>query len=196
MAGSSGTAEIIAAVSAFISLGAMAVAWMQARYARDAAAAAKRQADAALGEVDPLIFLSSAPFERPQSTGGRALLTVVNQNRRDIRLLEIQFRTDPSIVVSLDTDDPRDIIAAAFQRSRKGDTEPLKIDFRDDHLLVEGNSIGTASSRKTMALALTIFGDRRYAGATADLTAIVCYELLDARHVERRVEVFATVPFR
>lgn len=36
-----------------------------------AAKEAKRQADAALGEVEPLIFLDSVAFENPQSVGGR-----------------------------------------------------------------------------------------------------------------------------
>lgn len=82
-----GPSEIIALVLAIIALGAMAVAIMQARYAKQAAKEAKRQADAALGEVEPLIFLDSVPFKSAQSLGGQAALTVVNQNRRDIRLI-------------------------------------------------------------------------------------------------------------
>jgi hypothetical protein len=189
MAGSWGVGDSIALGSAFIALVAMLVATWQARIA-------KRQADATLGDVTPLIFLDGRPFENLHSTGGRASLTLVNQNRRDIRLIEIEFKTDAAIVVSVDSGEMRDIIAAAYQRSRKPEGPPLIIDLREKHYVIQGSSIGVAGSRLSIPLSLTRYGEQKYTKETADITAIVRYLMLDARHTEQRVKVFATVPFR
>ena len=175
--------------SAVIALAAMLVAVWQAHIA-------KQQADATLGDVTPLIFLDGRKFEGPQSTGGRASLTLVNQNRRDIRLVEVEFQTDAAIVVTVDTGEMRDIIAAAYQKSRKDEGAPLIIDLREKHHIIQGSSIGVAGSRLSIPLSLTRFGKRIYTQETAGITAIVRYLLLDARHTEQVVEVFATVPFR
>jgi hypothetical protein len=139
MANGLGSSEIIAMASTAIAVGAMVVATMQAQYAKQAAKEAKRQADAALGEVPPLIFLDSITFANPQSLGGRAVLTFVNQNRRDVRLLDIEIETDPAILVSADTGELRDAIAAALQHSRKGEGAPLRIDLHEKHLVVRGS---------------------------------------------------------
>jgi hypothetical protein len=189
MPSSWGASEIITSVSAFIAFCAMGVAlW--------AAKEAKRQADAALGEVEPLIFLDSVAFENPQSVGGRAALTIVNHNRRDIRLIEIEIKTDPAILVTVSTGEMRDVIAAAYQHSRKGEDGPLKIDLREKHHLIRGSSIGMAGSRCCIPLHLTRIGDRNFTQEIAALTAVVRYVLLDARHGARQVEAFATVPYR
>jgi hypothetical protein len=192
MANGLGIGEIIATASTVIAVGAMVVATMRARYAKQAAKEAKRQADAALGEVPPLIFLDSITFANPQSLGGRAMLTFVNQNR----LLDIEIETDPAILVSADTGELRDAIAAALQHSRKGEGAPLRIDLHEKHLVVQGSSIGVVGSRLEIPLTLTRIGNRNYTQETANIRAIVRYLLLDARHTEQRVEVFATVPFR
>jgi hypothetical protein len=185
----------IAAISALIALGAMGVTLWQAHYARQSAAEAKRQADAALGEVDPIIFLDARTFESPQATGGRALLTLVNHNRRDIRLAGIEIETDRAILVTIDTGDLRDVIAAAYRRDRSGDG-PLRIDLRDRHHVIQGSSLGVAGSRESILLTLTRVGDRPYLRDTAEIRIAVTYILLDARHREKRVEVSATIPFR
>jgi hypothetical protein len=99
---------------------------------------AKQQAGATLGDVTPLIFLDSRTFENPQTTRGRASLTLVNQNRRDIRLIEIAFKTDAALAVSVDSGEMRDIIAAAYQRSRKHEDAPLIIDLREEHHVIQG----------------------------------------------------------
>ena len=67
MPSSWGASEFIASASLIIAFCAMSVAiW--------AAKEAKRQADAALGEVKPLIFLDSAAFENPQFSTGIGLI--------------------------------------------------------------------------------------------------------------------------
>jgi hypothetical protein len=180
--------DFISGVAAAISLAAMVVAILQARSAR-------RQADAALGEVEPLVFLDIRPFENPQAIGGRASLTVSNHNRRDIRLTEIEIKTDGAIAVAVDNGNLRDVIAAAYKASRRP-AGPVKIDLRERHYIVQGSSIGVAGSREVIPLNLTRIGDRPYANDTADLVIAVRYVLLDARHTEKRVEVSATVPFR
>jgi hypothetical protein len=134
MAHSWGISEAIALVSAIIAFGAMVIAIWQACYA-------KRQTDAALGEVEPLVFLDSRAFENAQCLGGRASLTLVNQNRRDIRLIEIEVRTDPAILVSVDTGEIRDIITATYKHGRKDEGAPLIIDLRDKHQLIQGSQL-------------------------------------------------------
>ena len=196
MANGLGMSEIIATASTVIAVGAMVVATMQARYAKQAAKEAKRQADAALGEVPPLIFLDSITFANPQSLGGRAMLTFVNQNRRDVRLLDIEIETDPAILVSADTGELRDAIAAALQHSREGRRRAAENRPSRSYLVVRGSSIGVVGSRLEIPLSLTRIGNRNYKQETANIRAIVRYLLLDARHTEQRVEVFATVPFR
>jgi hypothetical protein len=172
MAGSWGVGESIALASAVVALGAMFAAIWQARIA-------KQQADATLGDVTPLIFLDSRAFENPQSTGGRASLTLVNQNRRDIRLIEIAFKTDAALVVSVDSGEMRDIIAAAYQQSRKHEDAPLIIDLREEHHVIPGSSIGVAGARLSIPLSLTRFNERTYTQETADITAMVRYLLLE-----------------
>lgn len=183
MTSSWGLREVIASGSALIALVAMGIAIVQARIA-------KRQADAALGEMTPLVFLDSRAFEKPDLRGGRASLTVVNQNRRDIRLIEIEFKTDDALVVMVDTGELRDVVAAAYQRGRKDPGEPLIIDLREKHHVIQGRA------RLSVPLNLTSFGQQKYTQETADITAVVRYVLLDAKHTEKRVEVFATIPFR
>ena len=124
-----GLSEITAIVSAVIALIAMVIALWQATSAKQQAKEAKRQADAALGEVNPLIFLNSGAFNS-ETRGGCAELTFVNQNRRDIRLLDIEIKTDPAIFVSNDTEQTRDFIAAVAQHLHNGDGASIKIDLR------------------------------------------------------------------
>jgi hypothetical protein len=185
----------IAAFSALIALGAMGVALWQARYAKQSASEARRQADAVLGEIEPLIFLDARPFEGPQAKGGRAILTFVNHNRRDIRLTELDIRADPAILVTVDTGDLRDVITAAYRQARS-EAGPVNIDLRDKHHILPGSSVGVAAERLSIPLSLTCVGDRQYARETTDVGIAVRYVLLDARHSEKRVEAFATVPFR
>lgn len=191
-----GVSDIIAMASALIALCAMVVAVLQARYARRNATEAKRQADAALGEVEPLIFLDRDLLKTSQAIGGGAVLTIVNHNRRDIRLLSVEIKSDRGILVTLNSGELRDVIAAAFDRSRHGDDGDLIIDLTHKHHVVEGSAIGTAGSRFRLPLHVGHFGDLNYTRETVDLKAIVRYVLLDTRHVEREVDVFATVPFR
>jgi hypothetical protein len=54
--------DVIPAIAAFISLAAMGVTAWQGVLARRSAQEARRQADAALGEVDPLVFLDARPL--------------------------------------------------------------------------------------------------------------------------------------
>jgi hypothetical protein len=187
--------DVIAATAAVISLVAMVVTAWQGVLARRSAQEARRQADAALGEVDPLVFLDARPFESPQqATGGRASLTLVNHNRRDIRLIEIEITSDPAIAVAVDTGKLRDALAANLARSRS-ETGFVKFDLRDKHYIVQGSSVGVPGSREIIPLDLTRIGDRPYAKGTADIEVAVRYVLLDARHTENQVKVFVTVPF-
>jgi hypothetical protein len=186
--------DVIAATAAVISLVAMGITAWQGVLARRSAQEARRQADAALGEVDPLVFLDARPFESPQTTGGRASLTLVNHNRRDIRLIEIEITSDPAIVVAVNTGKLRDALAANLARSRS-ETGSVKFDLRDKHYIVQGSSVGVPGSREIIPLDLTRIGDRPYAKGTADIEVAVRYVLLDARHTEKQVKVFVTVPF-
>jgi hypothetical protein len=187
-----GASEIIAIVSAVIALIAMVIALGQANSAKQQAKEAKRQADAALGEVNPLIFLDSGAFDS-ETRGGCAELTFVNQNRRDIRLLNIEIKTDPPIFVSKDTDQTRDFIAALVHN---GEGPSRKIDLRKTHIIVQGSSMGVAGSRYKIPLSLTRRSNQNYTKVTAEIQAIVRFVLLDARHTEQQVEVSAIVPFR
>lgn len=84
--------NVIAIGSAGIALLAMFVSLVQTVFARKAATEARRQADAALGEVPPLIFLDEAT-DRDTTSGGDANLTIINLNRRDLRILQIDYRS-------------------------------------------------------------------------------------------------------
>jgi hypothetical protein len=191
-----GASEIIAIVSAVIAFVAMVIALGQAKSAKQQATEAKRQADAALGEVNPLIFLDSGAFDPAETRGGCAELTFVNQNRRDIRLLDIEIKTDPAIFVSNDTGQTRDFIAALVQHIHNGEGASIKIDLRQTHIIVQGSSIGVAGSRYKLPLSLTPRSNQNYTKETAEIQAIVRFVLLDARHTEQQVEVSAIVPFR
>jgi hypothetical protein len=190
-----GASEIIAIVSAVIAFIAMVIALRQANSAKQQAKEAKRQADAALGEVNPLIFLDSGAFD-PGTPGGCAELTFVNQNRRDIRLLDIEIKTDPATFVSNDPEQTRDLVAAVVQHSDNGEGAPIKIDLRKTHIIVQGSSIGVAGSRYKIPLRLTRLRNQNYTKETAEIQAIVRFVLLDARHTEQQVEASAIVPFR
>jgi hypothetical protein len=188
--------DAIALGSAVIAVGAMGVAIWHANHAKRLTEEVRRQADAVLGHVEPLIFLDSRAFENGHAFGGRASLTFVNHNRRDIRLIEIEIKTDSALLVTIDSGELRDVIAAAYQHGRKEEGTPLIIDLRERHHVVAGSSIGVAGSRLCIPLSLTRVGNRNFTQEAAELTAIIRYVLLDARHEERRTEVFARVPFR
>jgi hypothetical protein len=198
-----GTHEIIDLGSAVIGVIAMTVAIVHARHAKDFATQAerqadqaKRQADAALGEIRPLIFLDGIAFKNASSCGGHAALTLINHNRPDVRLLEIEIDCDPAIVVSVDTGELRNVIAAAFQHSRREQDGPMVIDFRDDYHVIPGNSIGTVANRFSIPLDLTRSGRQNYTQDTATISATVRYLMLDAQHSEEQINVSAIVPFR
>jgi hypothetical protein len=123
-------------------------------------------------------------------------LTLINHNRRDVRLLEIEINCDPAIVVSVDTGELPNAIAAAFQHSRREQDGPMVIDFGDDYHVIPGNSIGTVANRLSIPLDLTRSGRQNYAQDTATVSAAVRYLMLDAQHTEEQINVFATVPFR
>jgi hypothetical protein len=186
--------DVIAAIAAVISLVAMGVTVWLGALARRSAQEAKRQADAALGEVDPIVFLDARPFENLQTTGGRASLTLVNHNRRDIRLIEIEITSDPAIAVSIKTGKLRDELEANLVRDRSK-TGSVKFDLRDKHYIVQGSSVGVPGSREIIPLDLTRIGDRPYAKETADIEIAIRYVLLDACHTEKQTKVFVTIPF-
>src|SRR5262249_42676470 len=112
-----------------------------------------------------------------QAIGGRAALTLVNRNRCDIRLTQIDIKADPAIAVSINTGEVRDAIAAALRRSQTTEGEALIIDLRDLHYMIEGSSIGMAAQRVRIPLKLTRAGDRQYTQSTVTLSAVVRYIL-------------------
>lgn len=123
-------------------------------------------------------------------------LTFVNQNRRDIRLLDIEIKIDPSIIVSKDTGQVLDSITAVVRHSGRTEGTPLKIDLGESHIIVQGSSVGIAGSRHKIPLILRRSSSHSYTKETVNIQVIVRFVLLDARHIEQQIEASAVVPFR
>ncbi|WP_158806816.1 hypothetical protein [Beijerinckia sp. L45] len=179
-----GLAEVISTIAALIAFLSMCVSIWQARIA-------KRQADSALGEIDPLVSISSR--NSLGIDGGRADLVIVNLNRRDVQILEFEIVTDPFVTVAIESSNIRDQLAAAWQQQRRSHKDPFIINLRGKYPVIKGSGIRSASDRTTIPLALSPVGEASPRVDETMLRVIVRFNLLDAQHVKREIEVSASV---